>query len=586
MITETGSEYNLHLGKPIFLHFLNRELYETENAKFSDSYMQNFILTAALITDEYIYSTEALLAEGTMQFPQAMKLLLELEKYGFARILSNDLDSNAYVCRRRQMYQHDKHRYPIYFGKIENFPWPKTPTHIGGSTTDILVQSFEKILHNATTNQPFPFSKKDQHNIFKKLEKQRKESLAVTIALFKQPWMKKETEFYYRRFISYSYNERFLRAFNGLIMTGIPPLSYYDQFQNSRLILNYRTNRQILQTLRIYPETHDFVQTVAWVAELKNNPLYPSLIQLMRTFCIATGVVEQQCGGAHLLDKSFRFLEGASISTQDKVEDSAIRLERAIGYLRQESFPVYESLERITPSKIRIAVLAATPIELTSLYRVASRRGCLITEDSGQQIPTEFKKCVYLQNMNYELYLFKTGKGPINAAKTLATLESNITFDYIIAGGICAGIYPGRQELGDIIVSEQVQDLCDQKMENGRKIQRGRRQEASQYLLDKMAMEQAMQQNRVTFGLVLSSSILANDPEYMQKLRTDYPDACGYEMEATSIMYTKGSWLIAKAISDWGEGKSNTYQSKAAECSYKFIFDMLEHQVIKIGGRR
>ena len=86
----------------------------------------------------------------------------------------------------------------------------------------------------------------------------------------------------------------------------------------------------------------------------------------------------------------------------------------------------------------------------------------------------------------------------------------------------------------------------------------------------------------VIFGLLLSASILADDPKYMQELRTGYPDALGYEMEATSIMNVKTSWLIAKAISDWGEGKDNNYQFKAATYSYQFIFNTLEHHIINV----
>ncbi len=583
MIKETNSEYNLHLGKPVFLHFLNRELYETENVKFSDDYMWDLILTATLITDEYIYSTEALLAEGTMQYSQSMRLLLELEKYKLARVLSNDSDRSIYLNKRRQMYQHDKRRYPIYFKKTENFPWPKTPVNIWGRTTDILVQNFREVIFCQTQNQQFPFSKKDKDNIYKKLEKQHKENLAVTIALFKQPFMKKDSEYRYRRFILYNYNRRFLHAFQGLIVTGIPGILYYDKFQNTNLMLDYNTNQKILKALGIYPQLHNLSKTVAQVAELKSSPLYRSLIQLMRTFCIAITVAGKQYGGSYFLDRSYESLKGIN-GEESKVEDCIIRLEKVIQYLQHKIRPFYEIFERIGHSKIRIGVLAATPIELSSLYKVASLRDCLVSDDDRWQKP--IKKCKYIQNMEYEIYLLKIGKGPIAASEKLTTWEANITFDYIIAGGICAGIYPDKQELGDIIVSEQVQDLCDQKIENKRTIRRGKRQDASQYLLDKMAAEQNLQQNRVTFGLVLSASIMSNDPEYMQKLRTEYPDARGYEMEATSVINAKGAWIVAKAISDWGEGKSDHYQSKAAECSYQFIFDVLEHQIIKIGGKQ
>jgi|GEM_PF-2173750 len=73
-------------------------------------------------------------------------------------------------------------------------------------------------------------------------------------------------------------------------------------------------------------------------------------------------------------------------------------------------------------------------------------------------------------------------------------------------------------------------------------------------------------------GNILSGEKLVDDPEFKEKLVTQFPQVVGGEMEGSGLWASaekhKKSWIIIKSVCDWGDGtKHKKYQELAAASS-------------------
>jgi nucleoside phosphorylase len=88
---------------------------------------------------------------------------------------------------------------------------------------------------------------------------------------------------------------------------------------------------------------------------------------------------------------------------------------------------------------------------------------------------------------------------------------------------------------------------------------------------------------KVHYGLLLSANTLVNSAVLRAKLKALEPDAIGGEMEGAGA-YAAGAkrkvdWVVAKAIADWGAGKTDDWQVRAARAAARFVL-----HVVSIGG--
>jgi nucleoside phosphorylase len=86
--------------------------------------------------------------------------------------------------------------------------------------------------------------------------------------------------------------------------------------------------------------------------------------------------------------------------------------------------------------------------------------------------------------------------------------------------------------------------------------------------------------SRVHFGTVLSTNTLVNSRQLVDKLREEFPDAIAGEMEAAGVyeaatMDSKPDWIMVKAISDWGFGKTSEFQALAAQNAAEFVIHVI-----------
>jgi nucleoside phosphorylase len=202
-----------------------------------------------------------------------------------------------------------------------------------------------------------------------------------------------------------------------------------------------------------------------------------------------------------------------------------------------------------------------------------------------------------------EVLVAQSAQGIVTPAAIMLTAERLVPVlqpDYMILGGICFGLWSrqydnGKQELGDVVVSQYVQNVDQRKVtdEDGtnRTIWRGERIQASTPLL--LAFKAATigwTGQPVHFGPVLSGSTLASSAALRADLRREFEEAAAGEMELTGAFVAaagrRTGWIMVKGISDWGSGEltDNTRQ-QASEAAAAFIAHTLTSGALRVPPR-
>src|SRR5437667_6215006 len=126
--------------------------------------------------------------------------------------------------------------------------------------------------------------------------------------------------------------------------------------------------------------------------------------------------------------------------------------------------------------------------------------------------------------------------------------------------GIAFGFDPANQQIGDILVSQQIQDYDLERVGSGSgKHPRGDRVSASASLLSNFITSQYYvfedwpNPPKVHPGLILSGSKLVDDEDFRDQLHMIAPSAVGGEMEGVGLYEAasnkRAEWLMVKAIS-------------------------------------
>lgn len=183
-----------------------------------------------------------------------------------------------------------------------------------------------------------------------------------------------------------------------------------------------------------------------------------------------------------------------------------------------------------------------------------------------------------------------TGVGSNRARTCIEASVQALSPQVVIMVGVAFGLYPEKQKMGDILVSQQIEDYDQQKIGTGldgqRKIYaRGDRVQASERLLNRFIAGRYEWQfpPAVHFGLILSGSILISNESFRDELHRAAPDAIGGEMEGTSL-YEVGSrrhveWILVKAICDWADaGKNDAHQILAARNAARFVIQVVSQE--------
>nr|BBH93256.1 hypothetical protein KTA_14550 [Thermogemmatispora argillosa] len=279
----------------------------------------------------------------------------------------------------------------------------------------------------------------------------------------------------------------------------------------------------------------------------------------------------------------------------ERAKSAATPAAAAIPSQSSGSFGASQTVEVVrdgsTPSTPRCDVLlvTATDVEMRAVREVAVNEWKARFERQYGRIETYY----FLGEIGgAATWLVRTQMGALGpGGATLAVSEaiSKLRPKAVIMVGIAFGLRPDEQQLGDILVSQQLMSYEPQRVGVGAGgkmlvIPRGDRATASPRLLNRFQdLGLDWTEAKPHFGLLLSGEKLVDHPSLLKRLRDMAPEAIGGEMEGAGLyavaMRENCEWIVVKAICDWGDGHKRENkaenQRRAAENAARFVLTVL-----------
>jgi len=226
----------------------------------------------------------------------------------------------------------------------------------------------------------------------------------------------------------------------------------------------------------------------------------------------------------------------------------------------------------MTP-KDPILIITATATETKELYALSNKQFGEPERPQviGKQVVTKLGEVNSTSILHAQC---EAGSGgPSGSLVVVGELIGRFRPQCVLQTGICFGLIPDKQKLGDIVVSTHIREY--EKARQGEKqiIPRGDRIPCSPKLLGILrAVQREWNECDMYFGVVMSGEKLVDDESFVQKLLEIEPEAVGGEMEGAglySASYRNNTdWILFKSIVDWGYKKENYHQEISASlCS-------------------
>jgi nucleoside phosphorylase/tetratricopeptide (TPR) repeat protein len=159
----------------------------------------------------------------------------------------------------------------------------------------------------------------------------------------------------------------------------------------------------------------------------------------------------------------------------------------------------------------------------------------------------------------------------------------------VIMVGIAFGINEAKQEIGDILVTEQLRlyDLQRIGSEGGipKIILRGDKPHASPWLINHLKSANLLWEGaKVRFGTILSGEKLVDNLDFRNQLKALEQEAIGGEMEGAGMYVAcfdkKVDWILIKGLCDWADGnkseEKDARQQLAAQNAVEFVISSLK----------
>lgn len=368
--------------------------------------------------------------------------------------------------------------------------------------------------------------------------------------------------------ISRFYTKRYLDSYGGTIVTGLPSFDVYDDLAKSPVYTDYRLFDLLVNNI-LYLQNNDDERFVAY--------LVSDEFKMIKRICrfIVEYVYTLFCNGEPF-EKILVEIRGLIDVNSNKSDNT--RLFTIHNYLKAEC--AERRLEVIIKENIFLVVVA-TQLELQSLLAITNQKYNVETKIGAENY--------FTTSINGNIvYIVKSQMGVSGPGGSTLTTDDAIKYlnpDIIIMCGIAWGGKSDSQKVGDVLISTKVWEYDLVKKTEDDEISRGNIMPASPQLIQSMEMIAALENKINThFGMIASGSVLFNNKNEVEKLKTKQPELIGGEMEisgvASSCQRNNKKWIMIKGICDWGYEKDSDnkekYQKLAAENSVNILVQFLE----------
>jgi nucleoside phosphorylase len=137
--------------------------------------------------------------------------------------------------------------------------------------------------------------------------------------------------------------------------------------------------------------------------------------------------------------------------------------------------------------------------------------------------------------------------------------------------GIAYGLRKEKDNLTDVIISEEIKPCDVERVGRRSTIPRGMTERCNLILKNRFENEIRWEYTtpngkkaKKIFGLMISGEKLVDNKKLVKELKKRYPNAIGGDMEGAGFSATAAraeiAWIVVKAICDWGYKKKKTFK--------------------------
>ena len=609
--------------RPLYLHLLDRELGRSVGFCATERLVESTIKCLLLGTTSRLYAGLSLAWESSAMtglFPNLLSLLVQMRTLD---LVSNHPTLDEFLATRFSLYDHDAPRYQMYFSDRER-----------GARETLIPTSFKPT--SATTE----LAKKlgiwaiaeegqEQDGIDWKLQKtvrqkvsatlSVREGQAITFALFAQDLATIGTnvmaEGMLRRRISSDYTKHYMNFANADIPTGVRGLDYFDAVARTFPLFDVHLLVVLLQGLgfsdllgRPWKENEMFwARSGEWRglgihARLRGD-IIVVLSTLLRTvsetahsgpsspelYALRTAMLS-------MLQAAIAAAAGNSIPSGAIIDQAVARIGGIMKVLQRES-SFARNMEKVLADRndnaCDVLIVVTTDVERDAVLQHANElTGTTYSPIFGSR--RTYFDLEYLGSSR--VVLVQTEMGSVAPGASLATVGDAIDDlkpAHVLSVGIAFGVDPDKQEIGQILVSRQLQAYEAQRIgtDSGGEPKltlRGDKVTASTRILGRLRAATAKWTgSTVTFGLMISGEKLVDNLDFRNELTESIPEALGGEMEGAGLYSASTErnvdWILVKAICDWADGKKRDNKTERQRLAASQAANFVLH-AIAIGG--
>jgi nucleoside phosphorylase len=597
---------------PIYLHFLDRELGDAFEFKLDPPSAQRALAILTLGTGSQLFCSLSALMENDA-LTGDVGMTGELVRAQVLLPRSTHATMPEFLESRKTMYEHDKGRYPLYFGGALGELEHLQPRLVPGSTTKSLHSKLIIWTEGQSTLQvrtdPLPLEPRTRMWSVVADELARRDERAVTFTMFGKVVENDPSghllERTVRQRISLEY-AAIQRGEQGQLATGLHlPLELVEQSLAGAA--PFERDLQVLQVLLEAAGLGVFLR--GWSRSLWERMLplrgeleHSRMVSLIRW--IATALDDAIPKDANRDLRRRRAIEivrplispalgPASSDAQDMLIAAQHNLEGLAGRLSEKGLKGhlaarFELRERLQAD---VLLIVATDVELAqTLEEFGFPPGKMPrTHPVGLQIYFELPI-----RAGRRVFLVRSNMGAAGADGSLFTAGDAIKHlspDWVVMVGIAFGVDRDKQKIGEILVPAEVIPYDHKRVGTDEGRERTEFRDPGQppdpILLSRMrAGALGFTAAKVTFGRVLSGSELIDNEPHRAALveQAAHGNASGGDMElhgvADAASRHAARWGAAKAICDFADGNKGddkeARQRLAARNAARFVRHLID----------
>jgi nucleoside phosphorylase len=237
----------------------------------------------------------------------------------------------------------------------------------------------------------------------------------------------------------------------------------------------------------------------------------------------------------------------------------------------------------------RVLLVTATAVERDAVLRLSAAV-------VGSAATQEFGRCGYFRIGDIggvTVFLVQAEMGSVSPGASLSTtLDAidDIKPNAVIMVGIAFGVDENKQEIGEVLVSRQLQlydpaRIGTDKLGAEKIDSRGPKVPASAHILSRLRLaDRDWPGKKIRYCVMLSGEKLVDNLDYRNELVKMYGDVEGGEMEGAGVyaaaIRRNVDWVLVKGICDWADGSKGKNKARrqkiAANQAASFVLRALQ----------